>query len=75
VVEEYTSIMRKEFWDIISRLEGKSIVSSRWIYKIKHVADGKIEKFKERFLVRGFSEKEGVDYKDKFSPLSRYDSI
>jgi hypothetical protein len=34
-----------------------------------------IEKFKERFVVRGFSQKKGMDYEDKFSPISRYASI
>ena len=55
MVEEYTSITRNEVWDIVLRLEGKSVVSSKWLYKIKHVADGSIEKFKARFVARGFS--------------------
>jgi hypothetical protein len=75
MVEEYTSIMRNDVWDIVSRPEGKSVVSSRWLYKIKHVADGSIEKFKVRFVVRGFSQKEGVDYEETFSPVTRYASI
>jgi hypothetical protein len=48
------------------------ITSSRWLYKIKHVANGNIKNFKLRFMVRGFSEKEGVDYKETFSPVTRY---
>jgi hypothetical protein len=75
MVEEYTSIMRNDVWDIVSRPEGKSVVSSRWLYKIKHVADGSIEKFKVRFVARGFSQKEGVDYEETFSPVTRYASI
>jgi hypothetical protein len=55
MVEEYTSITRNDVWDIVPRLEGKSIVSSIWLYKIKHAANGSIEKFKARFVVRGFS--------------------
>jgi hypothetical protein len=38
-----------------TRLEGKSVVSSRWLYKIKHVINGNIKKFKVRFVARGFS--------------------
>jgi hypothetical protein len=51
---DYTSIMKNDVWDIVARLE-KSVVSSNWIFKIKHVADGSIEKFKAKFVARGFS--------------------
>ena len=50
-------------------------VSLKWIYKIKHVADGSIEKYKERFVARGFSQKEGIDYEETFSLVARYTSI
>jgi hypothetical protein len=62
-------------WDIVSRLEGKSVVTSKWIYKIKHAADGSIEKYKARYVARGFSQKEGVDYEETFAPVARYTSI
>ena len=39
MIEEYHSIMKNDIWDVVSRPEGKSIVSSKWIYKTKHVAD------------------------------------
>ena len=51
------------------------MVSSKWIYKIKHVADGSIEKYKARFVARGFSQKDGIDYGETFSPVVRYTSI
>jgi hypothetical protein len=72
MVEEYTSIMRNDVSYIVLRMEGKFLVSSRWIYKIKHVADGRIYKFKERLVERGFSKKEGVDYEETFSPVTKY---
>jgi hypothetical protein len=59
---EYTSTMKNDVWDIVPRLEGKSVVSSKWLYKIKHVAHGSIEKFKVRFVARGFCQREGMDY-------------
>jgi hypothetical protein len=67
--------MKNDVWDILPRWEGKSIVSSRWLYKIKHAADGGIEKFKARFVVRGLSQKEGVDYEEIFAPTTKYTSI
>jgi hypothetical protein len=50
-------------------------VTSKWIYKIKHAVDGSIEKYKARFVARGFSQVEGVDYDKTFAPLARYTSI
>ena len=53
----------------------ESVVSSKLIYKIKHVADGSIEEYKARFVVRGFFQKEGITYEEIFSPVARYTSI
>jgi hypothetical protein len=50
-------------------------MTSKWIYKIKHVADGSIEKYKARFMARGFSQKEGEDYDETFSLVAKYTSI
>ena len=51
------------------------VVTSKWIYKINHAADGSIEKYKARFVARGFSQKEGIDYEETFAPVVRYTSI
>ena len=75
MTEEYQSIMKNDVWDVVPRPEGKSVVSSKWIYKIKHTADGSIEKYKARFVARGFSQKEGIDYEETFAPVARYTSV
>ena len=38
-----------------------------WIYKIQHAIDDNIVGYKERFIAQGFSQKEGIDYKEKFA--------
>ena len=73
--EAYQSIMKNDVWDVVPRPEGKSVVTSKWIYKIKHATDGSIEKYKARFVARGFSQKEGIDYEKTFAPVARYTSI
>ena len=75
MIEEYQSIMKNDVWDVLPRPEGKLVVTSKWIYKIKHAADGSIEKYKARFVARGFSQKEGIDYEETFAPVARYTSI
>jgi hypothetical protein len=75
MLKEYRSIIKNNVWDIVSRPKDKSMVSSKWIYKIKHAADGSVEKFKARFVARGFTQKEGINYEETFSPVVRYTSI
>ena len=75
MIKEYQSIMKNDVWDVVPRPEGKSIVTSKWIYKTKHVAEGSLDKYKEIFLERGFSQKEGIDYEKKFTPIAKYTSI
>jgi len=71
MIEEYKSIMKNDVWEVVPRPTGKSVVTSRWIYKIKHAADGSVEKYKARFVTRGFTQKEGIDYDEKYAPVSR----
>lgn len=74
-VVEYASIMKNDVCEIVLRREGKSVVTSRWLSNIKHVADGSMEKFKAHFVAREFSQVEGVDYEDTITPISLYTSI
>ena len=67
--------MKNDVWDVVPRPEGKSVVTSKWIYKIKHAANGIIEKYKARFVARGFSQKEEIDYEETFAPVARYTTI
>ena len=75
MIEEYHSIMKNDVWDVVPSPKGKSVVTSKWIYKIKHVADVSIEKYKARFVAHGFSQKEGIDYEETFAPVAIYTSI
>jgi hypothetical protein len=44
------------------------VVTSKWIYKIKHATDGSVKKYKTRSTNRGFSQTEGVVYDDSLDP-------
>lgn len=76
MVEEYNSIMTNDVWEIVPRPKNRSIVGSRWIYKIKYGADGSVYKYKARFVAtKGYAQKEGIDYEETFVPIAQYTSI
>eukprot|EP00253_Pinus_taeda_P004142 PITA_04142 len=75
MVEKYNSIMVNDVWELVPRPQDKSVVGSRWIYKIKYAADDNVEKYKARFVAKGYAQKEGIDYEETFTPIARYTSI
>ena len=75
MVEEYDSIMKNQVWEVVARLEGKKMVWSRWIYKVKHAVDESVEKYKAHFVAKVFSQKEVIGYEENFALVARYSSI
>ena len=75
MIEEYHSILKNDVWDIVPRPEKKTVVTSRWIYKIKHAADGVLDKYKAKFVSHGFYQKEGIDYEETFSLVAKYSTM
>jgi hypothetical protein len=67
--------MKNDVWDIVLRPEGKSVVTSKWIYKIKHAADGSVNNYKAIFVARVFSQVDEIYYEETFAHVSRYTSI
>jgi hypothetical protein len=63
MTEEYQSIMKNEVWEIVPRSKNKDVVSSRWLLKIKHAIDGSIEKYKAKFVARGFFRRKALTMK------------
>lgn len=75
MAKEYDSIMKNDVWNFVPRPKGRSMVTSKSLYKIKRGADGSIKKYKARFVAYGFSQKEGEDYNDIFAPVAQYTTI
>ncbi len=55
MVEEYEPIIKNTIWKVVLRLEGKSMVGSRWIYKVNQEENRRIENYKAIFVSKVFS--------------------
>ncbi|KAH9679108.1 reverse transcriptase Ty1/copia-type domain-containing protein [Citrus sinensis] len=74
--EEVESLMKNETWKLIKKPEKKKAISCKWIYKIKEGIPGaEPRRFKARLVARGFTQREGVDFTEVFSPVVRHASI
>jgi hypothetical protein len=53
--EEYSTLMSNNTWDMVLRPRGANVVTGKWIFKQKLKADGTIERYKARWVLRGFT--------------------
>ncbi|CAI7916839.1 unnamed protein product [Closterium sp. NIES-54] len=66
---ELKSIEENGTWELVELPEGRNAITSKWLFKIKSDADGKIERYKSRLVAKGYQQKEMVDYKELFAPV------
>jgi histone deacetylase 1/2 len=64
---EYTTLMKNKTWHLVPPEQGRNIIDCKWVYKIKRKADGSIDRYKARLVVKGFKQCYGIDYEDTFS--------
>ena len=72
---EYESLIENNTWELVPLPEGKNVVGSRWVFKVKRDGNGSVERFKARLVAQGYSQAEGIDYQEVFSPVVRNTSI
>eukprot|EP00253_Pinus_taeda_P002871 PITA_02871 len=73
--EEYHSLLANDTWDLVPLPEGRKLVRCKWVYRTKYGPDGKVDKHKARLVAKGFSQGEGIDYTETFSPVAKMNSI
>ena len=75
VNSEIESIMHNNTWELTNLPSGVKPLSCKWIFTKKRKVDGSIDKYKARLVVRGNNQREGLDYFDTYSPVTRITSI
>jgi hypothetical protein len=58
--DEYRALMSNRTWELVPRPPGANIVTGKWLFRHKFKADGMLERYKARWVVRGFTQRPGV---------------
>jgi Reverse transcriptase (RNA-dependent DNA polymerase) len=72
---ELQNLKSADTWDIVERPGGVNVVDSKWVFRLKKDAEGRIVKWKAHLVARGFTQVQGVDYFETFAPVARLASI
>ncbi|GJY94648.1 putative zinc finger, CCHC-type containing protein [Tanacetum coccineum] len=75
IEDELNSISKNNVWELAELPKGAKPVGCNWVYKTKLDPNGNVERYKARLVTKGYTQKEGIDYKETFSPVSRKDSL
>ncbi|KAK1422305.1 hypothetical protein QVD17_25324 [Tagetes erecta] len=75
IKSEIDSILQNHTWELVDLPPGCKPLGYRWMFKKKPKPDGTIDKYKARLVVKGYRQKEGLDYFDTYSPVTRITSI
>ena len=73
--DEVESILQNHTWELVDLPPGSKPLGYKWIFNKKMKAYGFIDKYKVRLVIKGYKQKEGLDYFDTYSPVTRISSI
>jgi hypothetical protein len=72
--EELKSFSENDTWELVDRPKDGTVVKNRWVFKKKYDSDGEV-RYRARLVAKGFTQKEGVDFTETFSPVLRYSTL
>ena len=75
MTEEYESLTKNGTWEIVPRPISKSVIDSKWIFKLKHNLDGSIARHKCRLVARGYTQIKDIDFDNTFAPTLSKDAL
>jgi hypothetical protein len=73
--EEIHAIQKNDTWELTTLPSNQKAIGVKWVYKIKHTAEGEVSRYKVRLVAKGYKQKYDINYKEVFAPVARLDTV
>ena len=69
MVDELASLSENQTWLLVPRPAHRKVLGGKWVYKLKRGPGGEIQRYKARWVVRGFEQRYGIDFNETFAAV------
>lgn len=75
VKKELDALTKNNTWKVCKLPFGRKVIKAKWVFKIKRNNNGNPIKYKARLVAKGYLQRKGIDYRESFAPVVKYESI
>ncbi|CAL2251991.1 unnamed protein product [Prunus armeniaca] len=75
IKDEMKALEKNQTWTLETIPRGKKTIKCKWVFTIKHNADGSIERYKTRLVAKGYTQTYGIDYEETFAPVAKLNTV
>jgi hypothetical protein len=73
--EELENFERNQVWTLVDPPRDVNVIETKWVFKNKQGEDGEVVRNKARLIAQGYSQVEGLDFVETFTPVARLEAI